>query len=215
MRPDGSALPVLHDWELSAGCYAVRLMASLLGVAYHKALVDVHPGGETEGAAFRALNPRGTVPVWVEGPLVIGDTVAILGHLAATRDPSGAWLPREGAAFARTLDWLAFAARRLPAADTARLHAMAGLATGMTDAAGAAREAFRALDDHLARQAVDGHGFLAGPTPTVADIACFPSVALGVDFGEALERSPKLRAWTRRIRALPGFVTTPGVPEFL
>ena len=57
--------------------------------------------------------------------------------------------------------------------------------------------------------------FLTGRLPTIADIAVFPAVALAVDFGCVLEEFPKLRAWTRRIRALPGFITMPGVPDHL
>lgn len=202
--------PVLFDYELSANAYAVRLMAGLIGIAHDRRPVDVYPGRETEGADFRALNPRGTVPVWVEDGEVLTSVAAILWHMARG---APAW--QGGDRAAETIGWLAFAERDLAAADAARLEAMLGLASPIVDPVAAARRAFRILDDRLARQGIDGAGFLVGAAPTVADVAAFPTVALAIDFGEALEAYPKLRAWTRRMRALPGFVTTPGVPDHL
>lgn len=206
---------VLHDYELSADAYKARLLLALLGLDYEKVPVDVFPGRETDGAAFRRLNPRGTVPVLVDGDVVVRSPEAILVHLASTRDPAGAWLPRDPAGFAAVMDWLTFAAHDLKAADEARLEEMVRIPPTVADPAGGTRRAYRILDDHLARQSFDGVGFLAGSTPTIADIACFPAVILSIEFGCALEEYPKLRTWTRRIRALPGFVAMPGVPEFL
>ncbi|WP_181703169.1 glutathione S-transferase family protein [Chthonobacter albigriseus] len=206
---------VLHDYELSADAYKARLLVSILGLDCVKVPVDVFPGRETDGAAFRAVNPRGTVPVLVDGDIVIRSPEAILAHLAARHDPSGRWLPRDAAGYAATLDWLAFAAHDLKAADEARLEEMLGLPPTVADPLGGTRRAYRILDDHLVRQSFDGLPFLVGDTPTVADIACFPAVVLSIEFGCALEEYPKLRSWTRRIRALPGFVAMPGVPEFL
>lgn len=202
--------PLLFDYELSATAYAVRLMAGLLGVAYDRRPVDVHPGRVTAGADFLAVNPRGTVPVWTEGGLTLTSVPAILWHMS--RD-APVW--QGGERVAETLDWLAFAHHDLAAADAARLEAMLGRPSPTAEPVAAARRALRILDDRLARQRIDGAGFLIGAHPTVADVASFPAVALAVDFGEALEAYPTLRAWTRRMRGLPGFVTTPGVPDHL
>lgn len=204
---------VLHDYELSSDAYKARLMLALLGIGYKRVPVDVFPGRETESVPFRGLNPLGTVPVLTDGSIVLRTAEAILVHLATTRDPSGAWLP--AGQHGPVLDWLVFAARDLRAADEARLSEMLRIPPTIADPLAGARRAYRILDDHLARQGFAGLAYLAGASPTIADIACFPPVALSVEFGWALEEFPKLRNWTRRIRALPGFVAMPGVPEFL
>lgn len=206
---------VLHDFELSADCYRARLLLGLLGCAHERVGVDVFPGRETDTPAFRALNPRGSVPVLVDGTLVLTRIGAILCHLADTRDAHGTFLPREPLARAKCLDRLFFALDALAPADHARTEAVLALPSPVSDAPALAERAFRDLESILLHAEIDGEGFLAGARPTIADVAAFPSVALAVDFGCALEAFPRLRAWTRRLRALPGFVTTPGVPEFL
>ncbi|MFW5835160.1 MAG: glutathione S-transferase family protein [Pseudomonadota bacterium] len=206
---------ILHDWELSADAYRVRLLLALLQLSYAKVPVDAFPGRETEGAAFRRLSPAGTLPVLVDGRVVLRDVAAILIHLAETRDRAGSWLPSEPTARAACLQWLGFALGPLRAGDAARAEAMLGRPAPLVDAPGTARRALRVLEGQLVRQALRGEAFLAGAAPTLADVAAFPAVALAVDWGETLEALPKARLWLRRIRALDGFVATPGVPEFL
>jgi glutathione S-transferase len=206
---------VLYDYELSADAYKVRLFLALLGISYTKRLVDAHPGNETQSAEFLALNPRGTLPVLVDDGLTLAGAEAILCHLAATRGAGRNWLPHDPAAFAACMSWLFYAAQELRAAETARLEAMLGVPSPIADARAKARAALRVLDDHLVLQALHGLPFLVGTHPTIADVALFAPAALAIDFGCALEEFPKLRAWTRRIRALPGFIAMPGIPEFL
>ncbi|MEM7566969.1 MAG: glutathione S-transferase family protein [Pseudomonadota bacterium] len=202
---------VLHDYALSAGAYKVRLFLALAGIAHETVGVDVFPGRENEGAAFLARAPMGDVPVLTDGDVVVETAEATLIHLAETRAPD--WLPGDQPDRARTLAWLVFAARDLAAADGARMAAILGTPAG--DQAARATRAFATLEDHLVLRGLAGERFLAAPAPTVADIAAFPPAALAVEYGEDLSRFPKLRAWSRRIRALPGFIGMPGVPEFV
>ena len=53
--------------------------------------------------------------------------------------------------------------------------------------------------------------FLAADRPTVADIACFPYVALAPDGGVSLDSYPSIRLWMRAIRSLEGFIEMPGI----
>ncbi len=207
MTPEPPA-PILHDWELSADCYAVRLGAALMRVALERRGVDVHPGAEHRTPAFRRLNPRESLPVLQDGGTVLTTAAGALSHLARTRAPD--WLPT---AQGPALDWLSFAARDLAPAEAARQAALFAAPDAGAEAAG--RRALRLLDRHLAERGFEGHGWIVGAGPSIVDLACFPAVALAVDWGETLEDTPPLRAWTRRLRALPGFVAMPGVPEFL
>ncbi|MFT8423828.1 MAG: glutathione S-transferase C-terminal domain-containing protein, partial [Gluconacetobacter sp.] len=74
--------------------------------------------------------------------------------------------------------------------------------------------ALRIVDHHLAHRWRDGGQGVVGEGPTVADIALFPTVALCRDWGEEHSAYPALRRWVRAVRALPGFVTMPGIPDY-
>jgi glutathione S-transferase len=202
---------ILHDWELCAESYAVRLGAALMGVALSRRPVDVVPGRETSGAAFRALSPFARLPVLQDGPVVLRTAQGALWHLARRHAPG--WLPpaQEG----RIADWLAFAARDLWPALSAREAALLEQPTPFADASQAARAGLRMLEAHLVEQGFAGRRWVEGDTPTIADVALFPAVGLSVDFGVVLEDYPALRQWSRRVRRLPGFVAMPGIPEFL
>ena len=106
MKP---AKPILfHGFKLSGHSHRAELMLHLLGLPFTFREVDL-AGGEQNGAAFRKLNPLGTVPVIEDGDVVVPDSVAILSYLATKYDESGAWLPRDPAKFAQVQRWLSIA----------------------------------------------------------------------------------------------------------
>jgi glutathione S-transferase len=74
-----------------------------------------------------------------------------------------------------------------------------------------ARKAFVILDDHLAEQELFDCEWVAGPRPTIADVACFPYVALSNDGGVARDEYPAIERWLTRVMTLPGFVDMPGM----
>jgi glutathione S-transferase len=52
---------------------------------------------------------------------------------------------------------------------------------------------------------------LASDRPSIADIACFPYVALAPDGGVSLDAYPTIRLWSRALRSLYGFIEMPGI----
>ena len=62
------------------------------------------------------------------------------------------------------------------------------------------------LERHLAAR-----DWLAAGRPTIAECAVYPYVALAEEGGLALAPYPAIRAWMRRIRALPGFLAMSGI----
>lgn len=201
---------ILYDYVLSPSCYRVRLFAALVGVAPELRPVDFHPGAEHLGPALLALNPAGTLPVLVDGDFVLGESTAILTYLAALHAPE--WLGLDTpAARAWVAQWLAFSGRLTVSAGAARMHDMFRRPgdIGALRAAGVA--ALRELEAALSARRRRGGIFLAGDAPTIADIACFPHVALAPDGGLALDGYPSVRLWMRAIRGLPGFIEMPGI----
>lgn len=199
----------LYDYVLSSGCYKVRLLASLLEVELNCEAIDFHPGKEHRSIEFRRLNPLGQLPVIRDGDLVLRDAQAILVHLASQYSESDCWYPRKQAGTVH--QWLAFADLLTQTASAARLHDMLGHKLDIDAARAGARRAFRVLDDHLTERELMGNKWLVGGHPTIADIACFPCVALAEDGGLALHDYAAIRHWIRHIKKLDNFVAMPGI----
>jgi glutathione S-transferase len=202
----------LYDFELDDGCYKVRLLLALLGLDVRKIAVDMLPGAEQKRPPLLLLNPLGTLPILTDGDLVLHEAEAIMTYLARRYDEAATWLPDAPAPFGQVMMWLSFAMGPLRSAAAARLQSLFDQPGG--DAVLAAQDAFRVMDDHMTAREFAGRVWFVGDGPTLADIALFPSIALSRDCGIEHEAYPALRRWMRRVRALPGFITMPGIPDY-
>ena len=141
---------------------------------------------------------------------MLTESTAMLTYIAARSAP--VWLGDETPERrALVQQWLAFAQRLTESAGAARLHDMLHGPGDIDALRAAATLALRELEAALWRRRREGAAFLAGATPTIADIACFPHVALAPDGGLALDAYPSVRLWMRAIRSLPGFIEMPGI----
>lgn len=202
----------LHDYPLSGNCYKVRLLLHWLGLPYETLPVDFYPGLEHRSARFiDTVNPRGQLPVLRDGDFLLPDAQAILVYLASRYDTARHWYPDDAATRGRITVWLALADELTRTASAARLHHAFGFAADLPGCTAGALAAFQLLDDHLAEQAALGEPWLAGVQPTIADIACFPYVALASEAHLDLMPFAALRAWVDRLRHLPGFIGMAGI----
>lgn len=208
------AAPILWNYDLDDACYSARLMAALAGLTLDLRSVDMFPGAEHLTPEMLARNPTGRLPILQIDNLTLTQPEAILLHLARIGPSGAAYLPDDPAAAARMHDWLIFAARALPCASQARAVAMLGAAGDLPTLTQAAHDNLLILEDHMTAQSHRGAGFVAGPAPSVADIALFPVFALSRDFYVDHVGFPALRLWARRVRGLQGFITMPGIPDY-
>jgi len=195
----------LYDLELSGNCYKVRLFAALAGLPLTLEAVDFL-GGAHKRPPVSDLNPWCELPVLVDGAVVLRDSQAILVYLAS-RYAAESWLPRDPAGLAEVVQWLSTAANEIqngPA--SARLVDKFGYTLDKADTLRRAARILPLLDAHLARQ-----DWLTNAGPTIADCAVFPYVALAGEGGIDLAPYPQILTWINRIKALPGFITMPGV----
>jgi glutathione S-transferase len=200
----------LYDYILSPSCYKVRLMASLTGVKLEIRPVDFHPGMEHRGAELMALNPGGSIPILEDGNLVLTESSAMLAYIAAKAAPD--WLGSGAAAeTARIQQWLSFSHRLTANLGGARLHEMLLRPGDIGKLQSQGIAALRELEAGLFEQKLRGFRFLASDRPSIADIACFPYVALAPDGGISLDSYPTIRLWSRALRSLDGFIEMPGI----
>lgn len=206
--------PVLWNYDLDDACYTARLMASLAGVEPELRAVDAYPGGEHLGPEYLARNPSGRLPMLEHGDLRLCHLAAILTHFARTGPRGATYLPADPAEVARMEDWLAFATGDYVVLADARAASVFGSTGDVDSLRQASVMTLRLLEDHMVAQTLVGQHFVAGDTPSVADVALFPGFALSRDSNIDHDAFPALRNWARRIRSLEGFVTMPGIPEY-
>lgn len=193
----------LYNFPKSGHAHRIELMLSLLNLPTELVFVDLAKGAHKQ-PDFLALNPFGQVPVIDDNGTVIADSNAILVYLAKQYD-NGTWLPEEPAAAARVQRWLSVAAGPLafgPAA--ARLVTVFGASFNTDEVITRAHTLLKVIDAELAKAP-----FLAGNTPTIADIANYSYIAHAPEGNVSLEPYANVRNWLARIEALPGFVPMP------
>ncbi len=200
----------LYDYVLSPSCYKVRLIAALTGTALELRPVDFHPGKEHLGPELMALNPAGSLPILEDGNFILTESSAMLTYIAAKSAPQ--WLGDESPlGKAQAQQWLSFSHRLTASLGRARLIEMLHYAGDLDAAQQAGINALRELEAALFERRLFDQNFLASSQPTIADIACFPYVALAPDGSVSLDPYPSIRLWMRAIRSLEGFIEMPGI----
>jgi len=195
----------LYDFELSGNAYRIRLMLALLGLDYEKVPVKLMEG-EQRGPAFLKLNPRGQVPTLDDGGTVVWDSLAVLVYLA--RKYGGEkWLPVDAEGMAEVMQWLAMMENEvLYGLARSRVICKFKRPGNLEEAQLLGRKGVDVFEQRLA-----AHPWLALDRVTIADVGCFPYVALAPEGEIPLDDYPAVRNWIGRIKALPGFVGMPGI----
>lgn len=193
----------LYHFPLSGHAHRVQLMLSLLDLPVEVIFVDLAKGAHKQ-ADFLALNAFGQVPVIDDDGVVLADSNAILVYLAQ-KYGKGRWLPTDPVGAAQVQRWLSVAAGQIHAGPaTARLITVFGAPYNAEDVIARSHNLLKIIDQHLSASA-----YLAGDTPTIADVAGYSYIAHAPEGNVSLEDYPHVRAWLARIEALPGFVSMP------
>ncbi len=197
----------LYNLELSGNCYKVRLFLSLLDINYELIPVNLM-AGEHKTPEFLKLNPLGQVPVLEDDGLVLRDSQAILVYLAKKAKKHGgeAWFPSDAAGMAQVTQWLLTAANEIARGPG---DARVGTKFGGINVDAAQKKAESILN--LIEQHLTKNEWLVLNRPTIADIACFPYIALAPEGGVMLDKYPAINQWCDRVKKLPNFIEMPGI----
>lgn len=187
----------------TANCQRVEITLAVLGVPFTKHVVD-RAGGETNGEAFRALNPARAVPVIVDSdvlgePLTLSQSGAILLYLA---DREKRLIPADLRGRAETLRWLMHALTDVNPASSLVHMGERGL---IADAGPGSIAFFRARLDRFLGDAdlrLSQADFLAGEL-SIADLALYPIVVTRWADTAIASRYPSLARWAGRVAAMP------------
>lgn len=197
----------LYDLELSGNCHKIRLMLGLLSLDYTKETLQLD---DPTTEAFSKINPRHQVPVLEDEGEIVWDSMAILVYIAR-RYASPEWLPLDPLPLGRVMQWLAVSQNEiLFGIARARAVLKLGRPFDLPSCQEMGRQGLATLETCLS-----GSEWLASENhPTIADIACYPYIALSPEAGLSLTDFPGIRAWLRRIQALPGYVGMKGIEAY-
>jgi glutathione S-transferase len=193
----------LYTTLLSGHGHRVKLFLTLLELPFEVVELDMK-AGENRKPAYLALNPFGQVPTIQDGDITLFDSNAILVYLAK-RYGDASWLPEDPLGAAAVQRWLSLAAGQIAYGPcTARLVTVFGAPHDHDTAKKLAVKLFDVLDGELAHKP-----FAAGNQATIADIAAHTYIAHAPEGGVSLDPYPNIRAWLRRVEALPRFIAMP------
>ena len=195
----------LYDFDLSGNAYKVRLLLSFLKLEYERIPVSLKDG-EQKAPEFLALNPMGQIPVLVDGELYLRDSQAILVYLAR-RYGGEKWLPTEAVAMGQVMQWLFTAGHEIQMGPSAaRVFHLFGRPLDINHANQRSHDVLRLLNQRL-----ESRDWLELDRPTIADVACFPYIALTKDARISLDPYGCVQSWIERFQQILGYVGMPGL----
>ena len=200
----------------SPPCWTVMLALEAKGVAYEPTRLS-NTKGEQKNEAFLAVNPRGNVPVLIDGDVTVRETNAILAYLdRAYRDPPLFGATPEEAAAIWQIVCETDARLRTPIGNVTRpifRGKAVEMAAQITDTMQTVHDELGVLERCLATSR-----FVAGDGLSAADLAVYPALmqldrgttrdgagALGLGVLPWSETYPDIAAWMGRIEIVPGY----------
>jgi glutathione S-transferase len=195
----------LYSVEVSGNCYKVRLLLSLLNLDYEIIPIDI-ANREQKFSAYMQKNPLGEIPALEDGDLVLRDSQAILVYLAREYG-NDEWLPSKPEEMALVMQWLSTACNEIARGPMdARAHYKFKLDINIEKAQEKSHSILTVINDHLSNR-----DWLELNRATIADIACFPYIALAYEGKISLDPYPNILKWIASIKALPHFISMQGL----
>jgi len=195
----------LYTHPLSGNAYKVELLLSHLGAEFEKINIDIFKG-ENRAEEFRKLNPNCKIPVLVDSDFVMWESNAILFYIARKFAPNP-YLPEDLGAFGKVAQWVVFGKTTL---DTplalARFWTKYLPAEKVDEGALVQKRTEGKAALEILNGALKNREFLSD-VYTIADIACYPYVALANEGEIDISLYPEVSNWIGRIESQPGFVS--------
>ncbi len=197
----------LYDMHFSGNCYKVRLLLSFLQLDYQLIPVDLL-SKEQKKPDYLKINELGQVPALEDQGQYIRDSQAILTYLARQHDSRQQWLPQDALGLALVSQWLSTAsneiANGLAAARVFHIFKRPDIHIEQATARG--HYILKVINQHL-----EGREWLELNRPTIADVACFPYIAMAHEGQIDIQAYPNVAAWVQRFAQLPHFIAVPDI----
>jgi glutathione S-transferase len=173
----------------------------------HERLDVGHVHGGTDTPAFRAMNPRGLVPVLCDGDLEVWESCAILRYLAARYGDGGAFWPADPASRARVDMWAEWGKNELSQAFTVPIFWSRVRTAARDRDAAALTAAIARFETHLdlLEAQLDGRAYVTGDLLSVADIVIGHLLFRWFDIDVPRRPRTNISAYYQRLVARPAY----------
>ncbi len=186
---------ILYNYWRSSSSYRVRIALKLKNLDYEYRPVHlINQGGEQNQDAFRRLNPKGEVPLLVDGDFYIGQSLAILDYLE-NKWPEPALLPKDFETRARCIQLCEIINSGMQPLHNLRVLQKLEKEAGYTEEKKKVwiqdwiHQGFKAIEDLIASSAKE---FCMGTRVSWADICLVPQVYSAKRFGVELANYPRI-----------------------
>jgi len=190
---------IFYDAPVSGNTYKVRLLLKQLSIPHEVVRLDL-VGGAVRTPEYRKVNPFGRVPFIVDDGFALGESNAILLHLAR----GSKLLPTDAQSQALVQQWMFFEQNQVELAiGLPRVWKKFGIeqhASLFEHYKPRAVSALKVLERHRAQRPC-----VVGDEYSVADVALFAYTHLAPDAGHELAQFPSVSAWLQRVRQQPGW----------
>ncbi len=193
----------LYSWATPNG-HKVHIMLRECGLEHRLLAVDIGRGDQFQ-PPFSTLGPNRKIPLLVDhdGPggqaLTLSESGAILIYLA---EKTGKFLPAQGAARHRTLQWLMFQMSAVGPMMGQSNHFRHGspqvLPYAIERFGNEVKRLHGVMEQHLA-----SHAYFGGEDYSIADMAIFPWLRASEKHGILWPEHPRLRAWFETVQSRP------------
>ena len=193
----------LYDDMTSGNGYKVRLLLTLLGIAFDYVALDVDKA-ETRTPEFLQKNPNGRIPLLeIAASDYLAESNAILFYLADGTQ----FMPQDKRARAAAMQWMFFEQySHEPNIATVRYWITHKVLTPEREAQLPMKRklgyaALDVMEDELRKRT-----YFAGDQMSIADIALYAYTHVAGEGGFDLSAHPAINAWIARIATMPRYI---------
>jgi glutathione S-transferase len=203
----------LYSYNRSGNSYKVRLLLSFLGLKYEvierMTTAPKDKISQTDQPDFLAINLKGQLPVLIDEDTKIIDSAAICFYLAKKYDKSGKWLPDDPLIQAKIIYWVSTSANEISSSlSKARRRVLYD--DTRFDLEKCQEKGYQILT--IVEAALSESKWLAtNETATIADIICYPYIALCHEGDMSLDEFPKIQNWIKEIQKLENYINLVGI----
>ncbi|MCF9046233.1 glutathione S-transferase N-terminal domain-containing protein [Acinetobacter nectaris] len=194
----------LYTTALSGHGHRVEQLLKLLKLDYEK--IDA-PHEVRITTEFLKINPLGQIPVLTDNEVVLSDSNTILLYLVQKYDRACIWYAKEIIEQAEIHRWLFIASGEIAfgpalAKRTKLLNGDANL----EEAHARAHKILNFMNNHLKK-----YTWLALNKITIADLACYPYIAVADEGGISLDGYEHVKRWIKQVEEIQGISPMPKI----